>query len=212
MFEMRAETSGLLLVISGPAGSGKTTLCDRMLAAFPGIRRIVTATTRAPREGEVDGVDYHFLSMEAFEQGIRDGAFFEHALVHGRRYGTLMRAITEPMDSGFDLLLNIDVQGAASVRQLALANPLLRERFASIFIRPASLEVIRERLMFRSTDGNQEIERRIASAEVELKQADQFDYILPTRSRDEDFDAISSIYRAEKLRNRRLVQGDAGEA
>ena len=116
----------MLIVVSGPAGSGKTTLCSRLTAAYPqAIRRVITCTTRAPRPGEVDGVDYHFLARAEFEKQIAAGVFLEHATVHGNLYGPRAKDVAAHLDAGFDALLNVDVQGAATIRAQAASNPRL---------------------------------------------------------------------------------------
>lgn len=187
----------VLLLIAGPAGSGKTTLCDRLMAEFANVKRVVTATTRAPREGEQNGLDYFFLSPEAFEAGIARGEFYEHALVHGRHYGVLKREIDRRLDAGEDLLLNIDVQGAASFRKAAGENPILAERLVTVFIE-LSHEAIRQRLRERGTDDASEIERRIVSAEKELVEAPQFQYRIRSGSKAEDYATLRDIYLSTK--------------
>jgi guanylate kinase len=191
---------GILLLISGPAGSGKTTLCDALLKEFKNLKRIVTATTRKPRKGEINGVHYHFLDREDFEAKIEEGAFYEYARVHGRLYGTLKSEVSKHLDSGNDVILNIDVQGAASFRECALKEPALAERLVTVFIQPDSLDTIRERLLARNSDDADEIEKRIGSAIDEIKTASKNDYILPTKSREHDYRLITSIYLAEKHR------------
>lgn len=183
----------LLLLISGPAGSGKTTLCERLHEEFPSVQRVVTATTRSPREGEIDGVDYFFLSAEAFESGIADGAFYEYARVHGRHYGVLKREIDHRLDAGEDLLLNIDVQGARSFREAAKQNAALAERLVTVFI-TLSLDQIRERLEGRDTDGEDEIQRRLDSARKELTEAFHFDHLITSASKDADYASLREIY------------------
>jgi len=192
--------NGIILIISGPAGSGKTTLCDQLLEKFSNLRRIITATTRDPRPGEVDGKHYYFFNNEAFEQKIAEGAFYEHALVHGRRYGTLKAEVKRHQDGGHDIILNIDVQGAAAFRKNAETDPVLAAHMKTVFIRPDSVDTIRERLRFRQSDNEAEIERRLKTAIEELDTAEEHDYILPTGSREQDFEIISSIYLAEKHR------------
>lgn len=187
----------ILMLIAGPAGSGKTTLCDRLMAAHPGVRRVVTATTRDPRPGEQNGVDYHFLSPEAFEAGIARGDFYEHARVHGRHYGVLKREIDGKLAAGHDLLLNVDVQGAASFRQAAAENADLAQRLVTVFIE-LTFEQIRERLLGRGTDDEAEIARRLKSAEAELREAPLFQHRIQSVSKDADYAALRQIYLAAK--------------
>jgi guanylate kinase len=191
---------GIVLIVCGPAGSGKTTLCDRLLGEFSDLRRIITATTRQPRKGEVHGNDYYFFSESEFLEKIDASAFYEHALVHERHYGTLKSEVHRNLDSGHDIVLNIDVQGAASFRKIAEAEALLASRLVTIFIQPESIEVLLERLRHRASDSDEEIEKRLKTARTELKTAMDYHYVLPTSSKDHDYRIISSIYLAEKHR------------
>ncbi len=196
--------NGIILILCGPAGSGKTTLCDQMLAQFGSLKRIITATTRKPRPGERHGEHYFFFTEADFKEHIEAGAFYEHAKVHGRHYGTLKSEVQAQLNAGNDILLNIDVQGAASFREHATHDPLLASRLRTIFIRPESVEVIRERLRERQSDSEAEIERRLQTALQELATAESHDYILPTSTRERDFELMRSIYLAEKHRVVRL--------
>ncbi len=192
-----------MLIVSGPAGSGKTTLCDRMLAEVSGLQRIITATTRPPRIGEKDGVDYYFFSREAFQEGIDNGEFFEWARVHDHLYGCLKREVRDKLARDIDLILNIDVQGADTFQRAVDSDPQLRDRVVSVFLTPSSLEVIRARLEERGQDERDEIERRLKNAEAEISQWVYYDYCLVSGDRETDFFSIRSIQYAEKLRNRR---------
>ncbi|MCG8524796.1 MAG: guanylate kinase [Opitutales bacterium] len=189
---------GIILLISGPAGSGKTTLCEKLIEEFDEIRRIVTATTRKPRKSETHGTDYYFLKESEFLKKMEEDAFYECARVHGRHYGTLKSEVHRQLESGYDVILNIDVQGAASFRKKAQADEFLADRLITVFIQPESLDVIRGRLLDRESDSNEEIERRLLSAKIEMEVADEFHYILPTSTREHDYRIISSIYLSEK--------------
>ncbi len=195
---MSTSTSGLLIIVSGPAGSGKTTICDRMLAEEPQVQRIVTSTTRKPREGEVDRTDYYFFDRATFEAKIEAGEFYEHAHVHGNLYVTLKREVQGKLAAGIDLLLNIDVQGAASFRETSENDPLLKGHVVTVFIMPPDFEELERRLRGRGTDDEAEIQRRLRVAIDEMKQSDRYDHTILSASRGEDFEALQEIYRAEK--------------
>ena len=190
--------TGLLIIVSGPAGSGKTTLCDRMLAEVPALCRVVTSTTRKPRVGETDHVDYYFFDHATFEQKIAAGHFYEYAHVHSNIYGTLKSEVQDKLAAGTDLLLNIDVQGAAQMRQTALTDELLKGHVVTVFIMPRTLEELEQRLRGRATDAEDEIQRRMQVATAEMQQHELYDHTILSGSRDEDFEALQKIYIDEK--------------
>ena len=195
----------LLLILAGPAGSGKTTLCDRLVDENGHLEGVVTCTTRAPREGEIDGVDYYFFSDDQFDAKVEDGEFLEWAHVHTYRYGTLKSTIEAKLEDDVDLVMNIDVQGVASVQEAARNQPMIGQRLVTVFIMPASFDELRERLRGRGKDDELEISCRIESAEKEIEQWRSFDYLLRSKSKAEDFSAIASIWRAEKRRVARYL-------
>lgn len=195
-----SDSSGLLLIVSGPAGSGKTTVCDRMLAEVSGIQRVVTTTTRPPREGERHQIDYYFFDHDTFDAKVEAGEFYEYAKVHTNRYGTLKSEIQDKLAAGTDLLLNIDVQGAATFREAGREDPLLRGKVVTVFILPPSLEELEQRLRERSTDDDDEIRRRLRVAREEMKQRGFYDHCIPSGTRNEDFAALQRIYREEKAK------------
>ena len=184
----------VLLIISGPAGSGKNTVAERLMSEFPGVKRVVTSTSRPPRGRELDGIDYNFLSTEEFARNIELGNFYEYAKVHDRYYGTPKKSITDAFAKGGDLVLIIDVQGAKTWKKIAEENPELSENLITVFIAPPSIEELRSRLRGRGTESEDEIERRMKTAENELQQADSFDFLINSKSRDEDYAALGKIY------------------
>ena len=204
MENLPAEDIALLMILAGPAGSGKTTLCERMVANNDRIERLVPCTTRQPRENEIDGVDYHFLSNEAFDEKIEAGAFLEWAKVHANRYGTLKSVIEGKLAKQIDLVMNIDVQGVATVREAAKSHPTIEQRLVTVFIMPSDFDELRHRLRGRGQDDEEEIARRIQSAEAEVTQWSSFDYVIRSKSKDEDYTAIRSIWQAEKRKASRL--------
>ena len=161
---------GQMVVISGPSGSGKSTLCRRLLED-PRVRFSISATTRAPRAGEVDGREYHFVSPARFRELIREGAFIEHAEVHGNMYGTLRAPMEEALARGEVYLLEIDVQGALQLKALG-------EPGVYIFVAPPDMETLRKRLVGRRTDAPEVVERRLKKAEDEMREAVKYDHVV----------------------------------
>jgi guanylate kinase len=185
--------SPILLVIAGPAGSGKSTLCDRLVAADLGFSRVITTTTRAPREGEVNGVHYHFFAPEVFEAKVKAGDFLEWAWVHGqRRYGTLLASVLDPLEAGQQLVMSVDVQGVASLRLMAATHALLRSVLTTVFL-VVDHDRLLARMRDRGKDNEEEIARRMATAQAELREASKFDFVIHSRTRDEDFAELLSI-------------------
>lgn len=197
----------ILIVIAGPAGSGKSTLCDRLVAEVPEFTRVITTTTRLPREGEIDGVHYHFFRPDEFERRVAAGAFLEWAQVHAqaesekryRLYGTLRSSVLEPLAAGRSLVMSIDVQGVANLRHRAEEDDRLRRAMTTVFIR-VDRERLIARMRARAKDHEDEIARRMETAEAELREAAKFDYVIDSRTRDEDFTALLEIVAQAKKR------------
>lgn len=201
------KSAAVLVVVAGPAGTGKTTLCERLVRECAGVERVVTSTTRAPREGEVNGRDYFFFANEEFDRLAAEGAFLEWARVHGndRRYGTLRRVIEDKLSADIDLCMNIDVQGVANLRKSAAAHPLLSRRLITVFLMPPDLDELRARLRGRGQDTKEEIERRMETAVREMGEWRAYDFCIRSASPDEDFATLRAIFVAEKNRVSRLV-------
>ena len=187
----------VLLLVAGPAGSGKTTLCERLVREERGVERVVSATTRPVRPGETDGVHYHFFTEAQFDERLARGEFLEWAKVHGRyRYGTLRGAVFGRLAAGVSVVAAIDVQGVRNVRRAAADDPELRAALVTVFVMPESLDQLRERLRGRGQDDAAEIERRMGTAVEEMRAAPEFDHVIPSRTRDEDYAALRAIYAA----------------
>lgn len=200
---MGQQRRGLLLVLSGPAGSGKTTLCDQLVAAHAAtLSRVVTCTTRVPREGEIDGVDYHFLTPEVFQKTLDAGGFLEHARVHTRLYGLRAADVARQLAAGHDALVNLDVQGAATLRTQVAKNPELAGDLVTVFVKVSDVTELRRRLSGRATDAADEIERRLQVSAVEMSYASVYDHIIESGTREQDFAALSAIYQAARAQRR----------
>ena len=191
----------MLLVVSGPSGSGKTTLC-RHLADGGEARYSISCTTRPPRPGEVDGRDYHFLSRDEFERRLATGDFLEHAEVHGNLYGSLRSEVLGHIDQGLDVVMDIDVQGAAQVRRCA--DPDIRRAFVDLFVMPDSEDELRARLADRGTDSDETIALRMANALEEMRHWTAYTYVLHSTSREDDYARFFSLVTAERLRVSRI--------
>jgi guanylate kinase len=201
--QVMPNTNPLLVVISAPSGGGKTTLCQQLLAGRSQITRAVTCTTRLPRAGERDGVDYYFLDADSFLKRVQAGNFLEHATVFGNSYGTLKGEVLGKLRQGKDAVLNVDVQGAATIRARALEDPELKRALISVFLMPLSLEVLEERLRKRGTDSHAVIQKRLGVARQEIAQWKNFDYLLMSTSISEDLRRMLAIIEAEKMRTAR---------
>ena len=189
---------GIAFVISGPAGVGKTTICDRLIINYPDcLSRVVTVTTRKPRVGEIDGRDYHFVTKDKFEDLIQNQEFIEFAEIHNNFYGSTLKSVQELFNKGRDVLLNIDVQGASSLRNTQGKYEFLKKKIQSVFIAPANLNDLRLRLEKRGQDSKEEIENRLATAANEIRYSNQFDFIINSKTKDCDYEKIAKIYREQ---------------
>ena len=171
------KTKPLFIVMSAPSGCGKSTLIDMILQEYPDVCYSISCTTRAPRGEEEDGLDYHFKTKERFEELIKENAFLEYACVHGNYYGTLKQPIVEVLNEGNSMILDIDVQGAAKIREYVRNlpnNDPLKIGYVDIFILPPDMEELRRRLEGRGTDSQEVIEKRLANAEGEIARADEY--------------------------------------
>ena len=184
---------GTLFVVSSPSGGGKGTIIRHVLDVVENLSYSVSYTTRAPRQGEVDGREYFFISRETFGEMLAAGEFLESACVHGNLYGTAKNQVIEETNAGIDIILEVDVQGAASVRKLLMDS-------VSIFILPPSYDVLKQRLITRGTDSPEELEVRLRNAPEELKQYSAFDYVIINDEVDRAAAQLASIIYAERAR------------
>lgn len=196
---MKPNRIGNIFIISAASGTGKTTLVSRLVNHHDDIRVSVSHTTRQPRQGEQHGKQYYFVSQEQFMQLVGQGVFLEHAQVFGNYYGTSILEVRELINQGFDVILEIDVQGAAQVRR-ALPTAI------SIFILPPSIAVLEERLRNRQTDNNETINRRLNEAKNEIQQAVEFEYIILNNDLLEAENNLLHIIRAQRFRQSLQVE------
>jgi guanylate kinase len=197
-----SPSEGVLYIVSAPSGAGKTSLVKALLKSDPAIRLSVSYTTRAPRPGETDGRDYHFVDRHQFEKMLADGEFLEHAEVYGNFYGTSKGSITRDLNAGRDILLEIDWQGAEQVRRHF-------PRAASVFILPPSFGALRTRLAGRGQDSDSVIERRLAAAAHDVAHADAFDYIIVNDDFDHALQDLVAITRSIRLETARQLERHA---
>ena len=192
---------GILFVISAPSGTGKSTLCES-LRATPDFIYSISCTTRAPRKGEENGVDYHFLSREDFQQRIDRGEMLEFAEVHGNYYGTLKETVKEALEQGTDVLLDIDVQGAAAIRKIE--DPMVRDSLVDVFIMPPTIDELERRLRKRGTETEEQVQQRLETGREESKLWRLYRYTILSGSMEEDLTKFRAIMRAERYLSRRL--------
>ncbi len=185
--------NGTLYIISAPSGAGKTSLISKLLETLDGAEMAVSHTTRKPREGEVNGKHYHFVSADAFLDGVHNGDFLEHANVFGNHYGTSRQAVDDLLQKGVDVILEIDWQGAGQVRELM-------PEAKSIFILPPSKEELEKRLRGRETDSDEVIAKRLAQSCDDMKHYSEFDFIVINENFDRAVKDLESIFRSNRLK------------
>jgi guanylate kinase len=195
---MTMQRKGLLLILSSPSGAGKSTLARRLMAWDPTMRFSVSATTRAPRPGEVDGREYFFRSHAEFEEMVAAGQMLEHATVFDNRYGSPRAPVEAAMAEGRDTLFDIDWQGGQQIRASALARDVV-----SVFILPPSIAELDRRLRTRGQDSAEVIAGRMAKSESEISHWGEYDYVIVNDDIDKSFNALTTILQAERMRRDR---------
>ncbi|HAO93753.1 MAG: guanylate kinase [Deltaproteobacteria bacterium GWC2_56_8] len=194
---------GIPFIVSAPSGAGKTTLCKKAVDFFPDLRHSISYTTRLPRAGEVNGVDYWFIEDRVFDEMIARGEFLEYAGVYGKRYGTSKKDLDHLLSEGLSVILEIDIQGADQIREKIPGA-------VGVFILPPSIEACRVRLRQRGKDSTEEIEKRLNIALEEVKRAPLYDYIIINDDLEAAFERFKSVVAAEKARTPRMLEAVSG--
>lgn len=197
-----AQRTGILFVLSAPSAGGKSTLLNG-LKSFADFKYSVSCTTRSPRPGEINGADYHFLSREHFETEIQSGNLLEWAEVHSNYYGTRKDAIVHDLNAGIDVVVDVDVQGADSIRKCD--HPAIVRSLVDVFLTPPSLEIIERRLRSRATEKEEQIQVRLRNAVLEMSCWQSYQYLIVSGSADDDLLRFRSIMEAERSRTSRLL-------
>lgn len=193
---------GNLFIISAPSGTGKTTILKKVISGMENIMFSVSHTTRTPRPGEKEGVDYYFVEKDAFQKMQEKELFYEWAEVHGNLYGTSRNAVQEIIDQGKDIILDIDVQGGLQAREK------VGDRGIFIFIMPPSIQELESRLVKRGTEPESVITTRLKNAQGEIKFMDQYDYVIVNDNVSKAVEVLKSIIIAERSRKKRSISGE----
>ena len=194
---------GIALIVSGPSGSGKSSISREVMKRHPEVAFSISCTTRPPRSGERNGVDYHFLSLEEFRKKIEAGEFIEYAQVHGNFYGTLKSEVEKRVTQGIDVILDIDVQGAAKVHELCRESEIFRDAAEFVFVAPPSHAELERRLRGRGTDAEEVILKRLENSKLEISHWGEYSYLLINDEFEEavrKFDALLAAFRMSTKR------------
>lgn len=196
---IKTKKQGLLIVLSGPSGSGKNTVCDMAKEVMPNIWESVSMTSRKPRKGEVDGKDYYFVSEEEFEKNIEDGKMLEHAKFAGNYYGTPRESVQKQLDAGKDVLLVIEIQGALQIKE-KIPQALF------VFLLPPSMKELKRRLRMRKTETEEKLMERFETAYKEINELPKYNYVIVNDKADEAALKLEAIISAEKCRVDRIEE------
>ncbi len=202
---------GTAIIISGPSGVGKSTLCEMVRQAMPELAFSVSCTTRPPRPGEIDGVHYHFVTQVQFKRLIAEGKMLEYACVFGNFYGTLRSEVEDKISHGQNVFLDIDVQGAMQIREFAAASPLLAKCCEFVFIIPSSLSELEERLRCRPAGPGDQLEQRLTRARDEINHWRQYDYLITNDQLETAAADLIALVRAMRLKTVRLPEDYCNE-
>lgn len=195
---LKENGKGLLIVVSGPSGTGKGTICKRIIEEVDNIELSVSMTSRSPRENEINGKDYYFVTKEEFEKNIKDNQFLEYAIVHSNQYyGTPKAKIEEKLNNGISVILEIDIQGALKVKEI-------NKDAVFIFIMPPSMKVLKERLINRHTESEEKIMERFKTAYKELNEYKKYNYVVVNDDLNEAVEKVKAIILSERCRVDRI--------
>lgn len=204
MTNVKPPRLGVAIIVSGPSGAGKSTVTEQLRKERSELEFSVSCTTRSPREGEIDGENYFFISEEEFRNRMAGGEFLEYAEVHGNLYGTLVSEITDRVSQGRDVLLDIDIQGAALVQKRATTDTLLQKCLETIFIAPPSFDELERRLRNRATEDEQSIQLRLSNAKKELTKWDEYEYLIINKDVDEAVADLNAFFDIMRKKTKRL--------
>jgi guanylate kinase len=197
-----AVVPGIIFIVSGPSGSGKSSVCKAVMERRKNLGFSVSCTTRAPRPGEKDGADYYFITPEEFETRVKNGDFAESADVHGNKYGTLRKELTDKISRGLDVLVDIDVQGAMQIKKRAETDRLLRDSAEYIFIGPPSMGELERRLRSRNTEKESDVEKRLGNAAREISRWREYDYLLINDNLEKAVDQMTALVDLAHIKTR----------
>ncbi len=206
MTSILSKRLGMLIVVSGASGTGKSTICAQVRKDMPEIGFSISCTTRPPRPGEKDSVDYYYINRNEFEKRIEAGAFIEHAEVFSNYYGTLKSEVIDKIKAGKDIFLDIDIQGALQIQRAAGNDPVLKKCCEFIFIVPPSIAELEKRLRGRSTDSEEEISKRLEKAKHEISFCHKYDYLIINDKLDYAVNEMESLIRALRLNTKRMPE------
>lgn len=202
-----SQRLGMAIVVSGASGAGKSTICGRVRKDMPELGFSVSCTTRSPRSGEKDSVDYYYICKDEFEKRIEAGKFIEYAEVFSNYYGTLRSEVIGQVEAGRDVFLDIDIQGALQIQQAALNDPVLRKCCEFIFIVPPSMAELEKRLRGRASDSEEQIRQRLAKAGHEISFWRAYDYLIVNDELERAVNEMESLIRALRLNIKRMPEG-----